>query len=400
MSQCSDHSVPSTSYTNYKILTKFIYDKVGRVSALEKKFGSNSFKTVSSYTYDDLGRLKVKKLDPGYSAGGNADLESLHYTYNLHGRITGINKDYALKNPSNYNKWGHFFGLYLGYDNRDNVFINANLNGQVTGTIWNTQGDDAQRKYDFSYDNAGRLVNALFKEKIHSGDSWVSNKTDFSVTGSAGKINYSLNSNLLNMLHKGVIPGLNSPVIIDDLTYTYESNSNKLKSVSDQMTMTSLNGQFGDFKDGTNGSNPDYVYDNNGNLVIDLNKNVKDVGGVTGNGIKYNYLDKPEEIRIAGKGTIKITYSSNGRKLQRQFIPEITGPTITTSYINQYIYQESSAGGGFHYRLSISKTEGFAQLLPLIRIMVSTCCLSVAIWNYQTTNKVFMISLFRIISRM
>ena len=109
------------------------------------------------------------------------------------------------------------------------------------------------------------------------------------------------------------------------------------------MTSTSVNGMFGDFKDGTNGGNPDYVYDNNGNLVIDLNKNAKDLGNVAGaNGIKYNYLDKPEEIHIAGKGTIKIVYSADGEKLQRSFSPEPSGATVITTYIDQFVYQESA----------------------------------------------------------
>src|SRR5205814_48858 len=133
-----------------------------------------------------------------------------------------------------------------------------------------------------------------------------------SVNGSSGQITYDLNGNLLTMLQKGVLPGTSAPITIDDLHYTYSPYSNKLQSVTDQMTTTSANGKFGDFKDGSNGTNPDYVYDNNGNVVIDLNKNAKDLNNVVGaNGISYNFLDKPEQIRIAGKGTIKIVYSAD-----------------------------------------------------------------------------------------
>lgn len=363
MSKCNDHSTPGTGYTNYKILNKYLFDKLGRVTSIQKQLGSNAFKTIASYEYDDVGRLKIKRLDPGYTAGGNTDLESLNYSYNIHNQITGINKDYALKNPLNYNKWGHFFGLYLGFDNRDNVFTNANLNGQVTGLLWNTQGDDAQRKYDYTYDNAGRLVNSIFNERQHTGDAWSNVKMDFSVSGNSGKITYDLNGNLLNMLHKGVLPGSATAITIDNLTYAYSSYSNKLESVSDAMTNTTVNGQFGDFKDGTNIGTPDYVYDDNGNLVIDLNKNAKELNNITnGKGIKYNFLDKPEEIRIAGKGVIKILYSADGEKLQRSFTPEPSGAIITTSYINQYIYQESSAGGGLTLQ-SINFEEGRIRII-------------------------------------
>lgn len=362
ISTCNDHTVAAAGYVNYKTLTKYLFDKLGRVASIQKQFGSNPLKTMASYSYDDAGRLKRKVLDPNYTAGGNNQLEELLYSYNLHNQITGINKDYALKNPATYNKWGHFFGLYLGFDNRDNVFSAANLTGQVTGLLWNTQGDDAQRRYNFTYDNAGRLTNASFSEKKHTADSWSNTSMDFSVSGNAGKISYDLNGNLLNMLQKGVIPGTATPIVADNLSYTYHSYSNRLMQVTDNMPSPTINGQMGDFKDGTNGASPDYVYDANGNVVIDLNKNAKDLNNVAGaNGIKYNFLDKPEQIRIAGKGTITIVYSAAGEKLQRSFIPEPSGTTVTTTYINQYVYQES--GGGAASLQFINFEEGRIRVI-------------------------------------
>jgi RHS repeat-associated protein len=195
---------------------------------------------------------------------------------------------------------------------------------------------------------------------------------DFSVNGNSGKITYDLNGNLLNMLHKGVQPGNNTPITIDNLSYSYNTVSgitgNKLQTVTDNAPPPFGGtgggpGMFGDFKDGTNTSTPDYVYDNNGNVVIDLNKNAKDLGNVAGaNGIKYNYLDKPEQIRIGGKGTITIVYSADGEKLQRIFAPEPSGATVTTTYINQYIYQESTAGGGLKLQ-QINFEEGRIRII-------------------------------------
>jgi RHS repeat-associated protein len=347
LSTCTDHTTNTTGYTNYKILTKYNFDKLARVTSLEKKFGTNAFKVVSEYIYDDMGRVKTKRLDPGYTAGGNAELEALNYSFNIHNQITGINKDYALKSGV-YNKWSHFFGLYLGFDNRDGVFTNPNLNGQVTGLLWNTQGDDAQRRYNYTYDNAGRLINAAYTEKEKPADTWANNKMDFSVSGfTNNKIKYDLNGNLLEMLHKGVVPGTTTPITVDDLRYSYTSASltytNKLQAVTDMMTVTGSNGLFGDFKDGTNGTNPDYVYDDNGNIIVDLNKSIQSLGGGAAGtkGIQYNYLDKPDMIRITGKGHIRIVYDANGRKLQRAFIPEAGGTSVITSYINGYVYQKS-----------------------------------------------------------
>ncbi|MBS1602854.1 MAG: hypothetical protein JST42_09315, partial [Bacteroidetes bacterium] len=161
------HTAGGTVFTNFDVLTKHIYDQVGQLVSVQKKFGTNAFKTVANYDMDDMGRLKTKHLDPGYSGsnGTGTELESLSYSYDMQGMVTGINKDYALKTPGKYDKWGHFFGQYYGYDNKDGLFADYQLDGHMTGTIWSTQGDDVQRKFDFQYDRTGRLVNALYGEK-------------------------------------------------------------------------------------------------------------------------------------------------------------------------------------------------------------------------------------------
>jgi RHS repeat-associated protein len=169
---------------------------------------------------------------------------------------------------------------------------------------------------------------------------------DFSVTGSSGQITYDLNGNILTMLQKGVMPGNPAPLAIDDLHYTYASYSNKLLNVTDQMTVANLNGLSGDFKDGSNTTgSPDYVYDANGNVVVDLNKNVQSLnnGAAGTSGISYNFLDKPEQIRIPGKGTIQIVYSGDGTRLKRTYTPENGGVATSTTYVNEFVYQSSGS---------------------------------------------------------
>ncbi len=332
------HTATGTAYTNYSVLSRNTFDKIGRVIEIERKYGANAFVKVASYEFDDLSKLKTKRLAPGYSGTGGTELESLTYTYDLHSKINGINKDYALKTPGSYAKWGHFFGLYIGYDNSDNKFSAGRLDGRVSGIMWNTQGDDAQRKFEFDYDNAGRLTHAAFNEKKTPSDSWSNGLMDFSSTGSAGKISYDLNGNLKSLQQKGVIPGAATPLLIDDLQYSYADFSNRLLKVTDNTTVISTNGKLSDFKDGANGSSDDYVYDENGNLVIDLNKDAKNLSGSGTNGIRYNYLDKPEEIKIVGKGVIKIIYDASGRKLQRQYTADGSSTTQIVSYINQFVY--------------------------------------------------------------
>jgi RHS repeat-associated protein len=344
LSMSVDHTAPGTSSSNLVILNKYISDKLGRTTAIQKVIGDNPFKTIVAYDYDDAGRVKTNRFDPDYTAGGNSGLESLNYSFNIHSQITGVNKDYALKTSGSYDKWGHFFGMYMGFENADGKFAGARLNGQLTGVMWNTQGDDAQRRYDYTYDNANRLTQAAFLEQQHTGDGWNNNKMDFSVGGAAGQMTYDLNGNLLNMQHKGVMPGSSAPAVIDNLSYSYFDYSNRLKAVTDQMTATAINGKSGDFKDGSNGSTPDYVYDNNGNIIVDLNKSVQSLGGGAAGtkGISYNHLDKPEVIRIVGKGTVRVIYNADGFTLQKVFIPESGQPARITTNIKDFIYQETS----------------------------------------------------------
>jgi RHS repeat-associated protein len=341
------HTAAGTAYIGYSRVTKYSFDKLGRVTGIYKKFGSNAFKQISNYAFDDMGRLKTKRLAPGYTGTGKTEIETLTYSYNIHNAITGINKDYALKKPG-LTKWDNFFGQYLGYDNKDGLFANAQLDGHVTGVLWSTQGDDAQRKYDYSYDNAGRLVNANYNERQKTTEAFSNARMDFGVTGTVqGKINYDLNGNLLSMIQRGVVIGNASPVHIDELKYSYELLSNKLLSVTDGATTGLANGKQGDFADqpatSVLSSVDDYVYDDNGNLVIDLNKNAKDLNNVAGaNGITYNFLDKPELINIKGKGLIRILYDADGNKLQRTYIPENTAiATSNISYINGFVYKDT-----------------------------------------------------------
>ena len=334
------HTAAGTAYSNFDILSKNIFDLIGRPISIQAKVGTNAFKTISTYDLDDIGRVKTKHLDPGYTGGSGAELESLTYSYNIHNQITGINKDYALKTPGQYDKWGHYFGLYLGYDNKDGIFAAQQLDGSITGALWSTQGDDVQRKYDFSYDNNGRLNKAVFVEKQSPGDAWSNAKMDFSVTGNGdgNTIQYDNNGNLISMVQRGIVPGNQTPVNIDDLHYTYVRLSNRLLSVKDFGTAGAADGKLGDFSDGTAGTGDDYLFDDNGNLIVDRNKGITSVDGQTNKGILYNFLDKPEKVYINGKGTVQIVYDADGNKLQKTYTPDGGGAPVVTTYIGRYVY--------------------------------------------------------------
>ncbi|MGH2644041.1 MAG: hypothetical protein ACRDE2_08835, partial [Chitinophagaceae bacterium] len=242
LSTDTKHSTAHTGYSNFDVLTKYDYDLIGRVDSIQKEYGSSPWKTLASYAYDDMGRLANKVLDPDFppslqGGGSGGGLESLNYTYNIHNQISGINKDYALETPGKYSQWNHYFGEYLGYDNRDDVFNTSQLDGQVTGQMWNTQGSEVQRRYDYTYDDADRLSGASFLQ--NSGGGWKNDTVNFSVSNLA----YDANGNILTVNRDGLKVNQSSP--IDELSYAYETNSNKLQQVTD--AANDPNSTLGDF---------------------------------------------------------------------------------------------------------------------------------------------------------
>jgi len=116
---------------------------------------------------------------------------------------------------------------------------------------------------------------------------------------------------------------------IDQLTYTYQTNSNKLSQVTDGAN--DPNSQLGDFHyKGTKGAY-DYSYDGNGNLVQDNNKSIDK--------IVYNYMNLPQQVHMNGEGNIFYTYDAAGTKLQKQTIDSLGGVATTTLYLDGFQYQ-------------------------------------------------------------
>jgi hypothetical protein len=165
---------------------------------------------------------------------------------------------------------------------------------------------------------------------------------------------YDANGNILTMNQNGW--KLGGSVIIDSLLYTYIPNTNRLLSVIDRKNDTAT--KMGDFRSSnaymTSLNNnkttaaTDYVYDANGNLTVDKNKDISS--------ILYNYLNLPDSIRITGKGTIKYTYDATGNKLKKVTRDSTVSPVkITTTlylsgnYVNDTLQFISHEEGRIRY---------------------------------------------------
>ncbi|MDM9632684.1 RHS repeat domain-containing protein [Robiginitalea aurantiaca] len=117
---------------------------------------------------------------------------------------------------------------------------------------------------------------------------------------------------------------------MDNLTFNYQNNSNKLMKVSDELT----NDMYG-FKDDainfmTDGAD-DYSYDQNGNMISDANK------GITS--ITYNHLNLPTLVSF-GSDDIEYIYDAMGTKLKK--IVTQNSVETRTAYAGNYIYENGA----------------------------------------------------------
>jgi len=307
------------------------YDKLGRTLSISRKYGTNiQFKKIANYAYDAYGQLANKVLDPAYfnATRISGGIESFDYKYNINGWLTYINKDYV-NSANNSTQWQHYFGLQLGYENSGNVFSAAQYNGQLTGVKWRSQGNNTPTKFDYEYDNLGRLTAAKYTQKdAPSATSWSNAKANYSTL-----ISYAdVNGNIATMKHFGMLPGAgtgpNNASLIDDLDYTYLPASNKLMQVTDNANIGAVNGKLGDFRlGGSTPGNDGYAYDVNGNVTMDLYKNA--------NIIEYDLiLNKPRKMSLAN-GDVEYTYDASGGKLAKT----VTSTGNTTYYIGSFVYQ-------------------------------------------------------------
>ncbi|MBO9593975.1 MAG: hypothetical protein J7599_13790, partial [Niabella sp.] len=250
----------------------------------------------------------------------------------------GMNRGYV---NSGSTATTNFFGFDLAYDKTNNNkvsesngavsnYTTAFYNGNIAGMSWRGQGSGGTgeiRRYDFSYDNANRLMKADFKQYAGSGFDANGNFTSQMGDGNPGNPGsaYDLNGNIQSMTQQGLYQG--AKTTIDQLTYTYNPGSNKLLKVKDAQT-TQYN--LGDFHDGISGNNNDYFYDANGNLTQDLNKNIST--------ISYNMLNLPELIYVDGRGGIAYLYDAAGNKLSKTVYDAVAGQKITT-YLGSMIFE-------------------------------------------------------------
>ena len=300
------------------------FDHAGRLLSVSKEYREYSGDLIAServiarHIYDDLGKLKTKKLE-------NAGRE-LDYHYNIRDWLTRM---HARKTGVTAGKTTDEFGYEMYYQTGATGFGGTNqYNGNIGAIEWwsnNISGASNHRQaYGYQYDGMNRLKNADFR-KYTTG--WLNPSSTFDVTG----ITYDLNGNIKSLNRFG------AGSQIDALTYGY--NGNQLKYVNDAANDTQ------GFKEVTS-TTSEYSYDGNGNMITDNNK------GITG--ITYNFLNLPETIVKSGQ-QIKYAYDAAGVKHENR-LPSGKKLQYCANFVYEngnlkYILHEEGKlePDGFHY---------------------------------------------------
>lgn len=276
-------------------LYTYSYDHADRPEKVTHKLNNGVPHLLVTYVYNKLGQLEARKYhDSGYVAS---------YHYNIRNWLTDISSS--------------SFTQKLYYT--DGYNATKCYNGNISSMTW-SGSDKVTRGYKFTYDGLNRMLDAVYGEGATIGTNL--NRFTEQVTG------YDKNGNIKTLQRYGQT-GAAAYGLIDKLTITPDGN--RLKSVNDAVTTSAYNGGS-EFRDGAKLAK-EYVYDVNGNLTKDLNKNIDTV--------RYNCLNLPSIVAFKDGSTIVYTYSADGKKLRT--VHKIGATTTETNYCGNVIYEGNEA---------------------------------------------------------
>ncbi len=318
------HLTHTASGATTEILREYEYDHADRLVNTWHKIGANPKMLISHNEYSELGELTTKNLHHEGSSSyppASSFEQNVDYDYNIRGWLTRIN-DSQLTNGDD------LLGMELYYNTSSGLTGHENrYNGNIAAMRWSSYDAEndgiSRRAYEFDYDGLNRLTEANHIRNTNTSHA----EFDVDVTS------YDLNGNIQGLTRKG-----KNGEEMDNLSYTYEGN--QLVKVDDSWDDTE------GFTE--SGSGPDYIYDDNGNMISDANKGITD--------IDYNHLNLPTKVTFGVDDYIEYQYDAVGMKLQQAVYSE-GNLEKTTDYVGEFIYEDLHDGNGRQLQL-IQHEEG------------------------------------------
>lgn len=285
------HIHSATGQTTHTEVYTYEYDTADQLHYIKHKLDNNSQVTLSTLTYDYIGRVASK----------GASVSTQTYSYNIRDWVKEI--EHSL------------FKEYISYNETSDDHVtptNKSYNGNIDAIAWRAGSDTADRVYQFNY-------NAL---------DWLTTAT-YSGTGSySTSYSYDKMGNLQTLTRYGKQDG-GTYGLIDNMTYYYTGN--QPYQINDTATDPTYSGAF-NFNDPINQSG-EYTYDKNGNMTKDLNKNISSIG--------YNLLNLPTNISYSSGKSAAYVYDATGRKLRTSYKASASATAVPTDYCGNMIYENN-----------------------------------------------------------
>ncbi|MEM7107051.1 MAG: DUF6443 domain-containing protein [Bacteroidota bacterium] len=309
-----------TTHNTTRISKIFDYDHAGRLVNTWHQINDEPRVLLAHNEYNELGELIEKNLHS--EDEGTTFAQSTDYRYNIRGWLKSINNA-QLANTIDNNDTGQatdYWGMELGYNHvLSGISATPTYNGNISAVKWSDNlglGDATnvkRRAYVYTYDPMNRIKTADHRQYT---SAWTANN-HFQLSG----LTYDLNGNIESLTRRNETGGT-----MDVLVYDYTGTGNQLRGIRDDGNDTE------GFKDGTNVGD-DYLYDDNGNMTRDENKNI---GTIT-----YNHLNLPQRVEKDANNYILYTYDAAGIKL-RQEVYEAGALSKTTDYVGKFIYENDT----------------------------------------------------------
>ena len=279
-------------------LYEYEYDNAGRPVKTYHTHNKGERILLSESVYDDLGRLQEKRR--------HNDMDTVRYEYNIRNWVS------AIKSRS--------FVQKLYYDTGSGSGFVPRYNGNIAGIGYEQNGHSYN--YLFLYDGLNRLTAANSYDKAGSSVPY-SELYEYDRMGNITCLERQLGENKTDALN---------------IQYT----GNQIKKVSSGSP--ALGYDFGSMSyPDLSDASIEYYYDNNGNLIKNLDKGVV--------ATRHNFLNLPDTIQFQNGNQIINSYLADGRKVKAVYKTYSTGIVVPQDavYHGNASYSTSTDEWDGHY---------------------------------------------------
>ena len=277
-------------------LYEYEYDNAGRPVKTYHTHNKGERILLSESVYDDLGRLQEKRR--------HNDMDTVRYEYNIRNWVS------AIKSRS--------FVQKLYYDTGSGSGFVPRYNGNIAGIGYEQNGHSYN--YLFLYDGLNRLTAANSYDKT-GGSIPYSELYEYDRMGNITYLERKLGENKTDALN---------------IQYT----GNHVKKVSSGSLVSGYDFGSMSYPDLSDAS-IEYYYDNNGNLIKNLDKGVV--------ATRHNFLNLPDTIQFQNGNQIINSYLADGRKVKAVYKTYSTGIVVP---------QDAVYHGNAYYDVSTDEWDG------------------------------------------